>query len=124
MQSKDSSSHDAQTLDSATADQAKEQEKAHFPEMQSDEEDEEEDSEMKSALLEENDELPVSDAILQSNMSVLRGTREGGGRWVMVGLKYRKYLCQLDSGLWELRIFQNWCLLLWLYARNVIWNEE
>ena len=32
--------------------------------MHSDEEDEEEDSEMKSALLEENDELPVSDTIL------------------------------------------------------------
>ena len=37
--------------------------------MHSDEEDEEEDSEMKSALLEENDELPVSDAILQSRVS-------------------------------------------------------
>lgn len=69
IHNEDPSSHDAQTLDSATADQAKEQEKAHFPEMHSDEEDEEEDSEMKSALLEENDELPVSDAILQSRVS-------------------------------------------------------
>ena len=77
VQNEDQSVHDAQTLDSATADQAKEQEKAHFPEMHSDEEDEEEEEEMKSALLEENDELPVSDAILQSNMSVMRGT--GGG---------------------------------------------
>lgn len=91
MQNEDPSSHDAQTLDSATADQAKEQEKAHFPDMHSDGEDEEEE-EMKSALLEENDELPVSGAILQSNMSVMRGTRErggGGGR-----LKNRNYLCQ------------------------------
>ena len=78
MQNEDQSSHDAQTLDSATANQAKEQEKAHFPEMHSNGEDEEEEEEMKSALLEENDELPVSDATLQSNMSVMRGT--GGGR--------------------------------------------
>ena len=68
MQNEDPSTHDAQTLDSATADQAKEQEKAHFPEMHSDGEDEGEE-EMKSALLEESDELSVSDAILQSNMS-------------------------------------------------------
>lgn len=60
IQNEDSSSHDAQTLDSATADQAKAQEKANFPEMHSDEEDEEEDSEMKSSLLQENEELPVS----------------------------------------------------------------
>ena len=78
MQNGDTSTHDAQTLDSATADQAKEQEKAHFPEIHSDGEDEEEE-EMKCALLEENDELPVSDEILQSNMLVTRGTREGGG---------------------------------------------
>ena len=81
MQSEDQSSHDAQTLDSATGDQAKEQEKAHFPEMHSDREDEEDDEEeeMKSALLEENGELPVSDATLQSNMSVMGGTGGGGG---------------------------------------------
>jgi len=85
VQIDDQSSHDAQTLDSATAEQAKEQEKAHFPEMHSGGEDEEEEEEMKSALLEENDELPVSDAIkhvshvLQSNMSVMRGTEGGGG---------------------------------------------
>ena len=84
MQNEDPSTHDAQTLDSATADQAKEQEEAHFPEMHSDAEDEEE-KEMKSALLGENDELSVSDAILQLNMSVMRGTRvrrgRGGARW-------------------------------------------
>lgn len=60
MQNEDPSSHDAQTLDSATADQAQEQEKANFPEMHSDGEDEEEDSEMKTVLFEENEELPVS----------------------------------------------------------------
>jgi len=96
MQNEDPSSHDAQTLDSATADQAKEQEKAHFPDMHCDGEDEEEE-EMKSTLLEENDELPVSGAILQSNMSVMRGTMEGGGGGGR--LKNRNYLCQLDSGL-------------------------
>ena len=98
MQNEDPSTHDAQTLDSATADQTKEQEKAHFPEMHSDGEDEGEE-EMESALLEENDELSVSDAILQSNMSVTRGTREEEGGGEGGDLKYRKYLCQLDSGL-------------------------
>jgi len=67
MQNEDPSSHDAQTLDSATADQAKEQEKAHFPDMHSDGEDEEEE-EMKSALLEENDELPTPDKPQQSRL--------------------------------------------------------
>ena len=98
MQNEDPSTHDAQTLDSATADQAKEQEKAHFPEMHSDGDDDGEDEgeeEMKSALLEENDELSVSEAILQSNMSVMKGTKEGG-------LKYRKY--QLPVGFWSLRM--------------------
>ena len=83
MQNEDPSTHDAQTLDSATADQAKEQEKAHLPEMHSDAEDEEE-KEMKSALLEENNELSVSDAILQLNLSVMRrdqGRRGRGGGW-------------------------------------------
>ena len=58
MQNDDPSTHDAQTLDSATADQAKEQEKASFPEMHSD--NDEEDSEMKTALFDENEDLPVS----------------------------------------------------------------
>ena len=58
MQNDDPSTHDAQTLDSATADQAKEQDKASFPEMHSD--NDEEDSEMKTALFDENEELPVS----------------------------------------------------------------
>ena len=53
----DPSTHDAQTLDSATADQAKEQDKADFPQMQSENE---EDEEMKAALFDENEELPVS----------------------------------------------------------------
>ena len=100
MQNEDPSTHDGQTLDSETADQAKEQEKAHFPEMHSDAEDEEE-KEMKSALLGENDELSVSDAILQLNMSVMRGTREGGGGAGLGGLKYLKYLA---VGFWYLRI--------------------
>ena len=60
MQNDYQSTHDAQTLDSATADQAKEQEKANFPEMHSDNEEEEEDTEMKTALFDENEELPVS----------------------------------------------------------------
>ena len=84
MQNEDPSTHDAQTLDSATADQAKEQEKAHLPEMHSDAEDEEE-KEMKSALLEENNELSVSDAILQLNLSVMRRPgKEGEGRGMVV----------------------------------------
>ena len=56
---------------------------------------------MKSALLGENDELSVSDAILQLNMSVMRGTREGGGGAGLGGLKYLKYLA---VGFWYLRI--------------------
>lgn len=60
MKDDDSSNHDAQTLDSATADQVKEQEKANFPAMQSEHEEEEEDSEIKTALLEENEQLSVS----------------------------------------------------------------
>ena len=58
MQSDDSSTHDAQTLDSATADQAKEQEKANFPDTYSDTEDD--DTEMKTALFDDKEELPVS----------------------------------------------------------------
>lgn len=58
MQSDDSSTHDAQTLDSATADQAKEQEKANFPDTCSDTEDD--DTEMKTALFDDKEELPVS----------------------------------------------------------------
>ena len=58
MQSDDSSTHDAQTLDSATADQAKDQEKANFPDTYSDTEDD--DTEMKTALLDDKEELPVS----------------------------------------------------------------
>lgn len=69
MRNDDPSSHDAQTLDSANADQAKEQEKANFPEMNSDGEDEEDDSEMKTALFQENEELPVSVVIFQSYFS-------------------------------------------------------
>ena len=60
MKNDDPSTHDAQTLDSATADQAKEQEKANFPQMQSDNEDDDEDEEMKTPLFDENEELPVS----------------------------------------------------------------
>ena len=58
MQSDDSSTHDAQTLDSATADQAKDQEKANFPDTYSDTEDD--DTEMKTALFDDKEELPVS----------------------------------------------------------------
>ena len=58
MQSDDSSTHDAQTLDSATAGQAKEQEKANFPDTYSDTEDD--DTEMKTALFDDKEELPVS----------------------------------------------------------------
>ena len=58
MQSDDSSTHDAQTLDSATADQAKEQEKANFPDTCSDTEDD--DTEMKTALFDDKEELLVS----------------------------------------------------------------
>ena len=58
MQSDDSSTHDAQTLDSATADQAKEQEKANFPDTYSDAEDD--DTEMKTAFFDDKEELPVS----------------------------------------------------------------
>ena len=58
MQSDDSSTHDGQTLDSATADQAKEQEKANFPDTYSDTEDD--DTEMKTALFDDKEELPVS----------------------------------------------------------------
>ena len=58
MQSDDSSTHDAQTLDSATADQAKEQEKANFPDTYSDTEDD--DTEMKTALFDDKEEIPVS----------------------------------------------------------------
>lgn len=92
IQNEDPASHDAQTLDSATADQGKEQEKANFPEMHSDGEDEEEDSEMKSALLEEDEELPVSVAILQSPV-----THEGNQWW---DGWWDKYL-PLPAGLWE-----------------------
>ena len=65
MKNDDSTNHDAQTLDSATADQAKEQEKVNFPDTNSEgddrkEEEEEDDYEMKSALLEDKTELPVS----------------------------------------------------------------
>lgn len=77
MQNEDPSSHDAQTLDSATADQAKEQEKANFPEMHSDREDEEDDSEMKTALFQEDEELPVSVVILQSRFSLDVGVGRG-----------------------------------------------
>ena len=58
MQSDDSSTHDAQTRDSATADQAKEQEKANFPDTYSDAEDD--DSEMKTAFFDDKEEVPVS----------------------------------------------------------------
>ena len=58
MQSDDSSTHDAQTLDSATADQAKDQEKANFPDTYSDTEDD--DTEMKTALFDDKEEIPVS----------------------------------------------------------------
>ena len=58
MQSDDSSTHDAQTFDSATADQAKEQEKANFPDTYSDAEDD--DTEMKTAFFDDKEELPVS----------------------------------------------------------------
>ena len=58
MQSDDSSTHDAQTLDSATADQAKEQEKANFPDTYSGAEDD--DSEMKTAFFDDKEEVPVS----------------------------------------------------------------
>lgn len=58
MPSNDSSTHDAQTLDSATADQAKDQEKANFPDTYSDTEDD--DTEMKTALFDDKEELPVS----------------------------------------------------------------
>jgi len=107
MHNEDPSSHDAQTLDSATADQAKEQEKANFPEMHSDEEDEEEDSEMKFALLEENDELPVSDAILQSRVSH-EGNQGRRGVW------YTGSTCIFSSWIlvFEKWIFQKRCLLL------------
>ena len=94
MQNEDPSTHDAQTLDSATADQAKEQEKAHFPEMHSDGDDEGEE-EMKSALLEENDELSVSDAILQSNMSCHEGNQ---------GRRFEIPEVSLPVGFWSLRI--------------------
>ena len=98
MQNEDPSTHDAQTLDSATADQAKEQEKAHFPEMHSDGDDDGEDEgeeEMKSALLEENDELSVSDAILQSNMSCHEGNQ---------GRRFEIPEVSLPVGFWSLRI--------------------
>ncbi|XP_068697530.1 midasin-like [Montipora foliosa] len=58
MKNDDSTNHDAQTLDSATADQAKEQEKVNFPDTNSEgddrkEEEEDDDYEMKSTLLED-----------------------------------------------------------------------
>ena len=69
MRNDDPSSHDAQTLDSATADQAETQDKANFPEMQSDcedeDEDEEADSETATTLLDDNEELSVSTVIFR-----------------------------------------------------------
>ncbi|PFX16223.1 Midasin [Stylophora pistillata] len=63
MRNDDPSSHDTQTLDSATADQAETQDKANFPEMHSDceDEDEEADSETATTLLDDNEELPTPD---------------------------------------------------------------
>ena len=58
MRDDDKSAHDAQTLDSATADQAKEQEGATFPELLSDEEEETPDEES-NALWKEKEDLKV-----------------------------------------------------------------
>lgn len=68
MQSDDSSTHDAQTLDSATADQAKEQEKANFPDTYSGAEDD--DSEMKTAFFDDKEEVPVSGFFFPSSVCV------------------------------------------------------
>lgn len=72
MRNDDPSSHDAQTLDSATADQAETQDKANFPEMYSDVEDDEGDS--KTALY-DNEELPVSTIIIRPVTVLLREGR-------------------------------------------------
>ena len=77
MRNDDPSSYDAQTLDSATADQAEKQDKAKFPDMHSDGEDKEGDSEMKTTLFEENEELPVSSTILKMFQLLQRERRVG-----------------------------------------------
>ena len=75
MRNDDPSSHDAQTLDSATADQAETQDKANFPEMYSDGEDDEGDSKTETALLYDNEELPVSTIIIRPVTVLLRERR-------------------------------------------------
>lgn len=67
-----STNYDAQTLDSATADQAEEQEKGNFPDMDSEaDKDEDNDYEMQSAFLEDKDEFPVSSLCLLSSSGIL-----------------------------------------------------
>lgn len=75
MRNDDPSSHDAQTLDSATADQAETQDKVNFPEMHSDGEDDEGDSKTETALLYDNEELPVSTIIIRPVTVLLREGR-------------------------------------------------
>ena len=68
----ESTNYDAQTLDSATADQAEEQEKGNFPDMDSEaDKDEDDDYEMQSAFLEDKDEFPVSSLCLLSSSGIL-----------------------------------------------------
>ena len=75
MRNDDPSSHDAQTLDSATADQAETQDKANFPDMHSDGEDDEGDSKTETALFYDNEELPVSTIIIKPVKFLLREGR-------------------------------------------------
>ncbi|KAK2570712.1 Midasin [Acropora cervicornis] len=64
-----STNYDAQTLDSATADQAEEQEKGNFPDMDSEaDKDEDDDYEMQSAFLEDKDEFPTPERPQRSRM--------------------------------------------------------
>ena len=72
IQNDESTNYDAQTLDSATADQAEEQEKGNFPDMDSEaDKDEDDDYEMQSAFLEDKDEFPVSSLCLLSSSGIL-----------------------------------------------------
>ncbi|XP_074625737.1 midasin-like [Acropora palmata] len=64
-----STNYDAQILDSATADQAEEQEKGNFPDMDSEaDKDEDDDYEMQSAFLEDKDEFPTPERPQRSRM--------------------------------------------------------
>lgn len=72
IQNDEPANYDAQTLDSATADQAEEQEKVNFPDTNSEaDKDEDDDYEMKSAFLEDKDEFPVSSPCLLSSSGIL-----------------------------------------------------